>query len=221
MILGIDSSDDFLSVGVAADSKIIVSRASESEVKKNFLHRFIVETLDTAGIGLSQIDGVAVAIGPGSFTGLRVGLAAAKGICWPRNLPLAGVSSLLALAACAEQDHDRILAVKDAKKGEFYYAGFEKSGESLKELIPDTVGSEQDIEKFIDDSYLVLGPGVRALQSRIRSGLTIETIAYNNNSVGGEIARIGENYILSGKVIDISSAAPVYVRTPSYAGTGA
>jgi tRNA threonylcarbamoyladenosine biosynthesis protein TsaB len=78
MILGIDSSDDFISVGLAGPSGIIVSRSSEPKAQnKNTLHGFLSETLAEAGVSLGQIDGVAIAIGPGSFTGLRVGLAAA------------------------------------------------------------------------------------------------------------------------------------------------
>ena len=113
VVLGIDSSDRFISVGLTDASTVLISQSSDPEDRnKNLLHQFIVDTLKAARVTLDDIDGVSIAIGPGSFTGLRVGLAVAKGICWARHLSLAGVSSLMAVAACARKTTEKILAVK-------------------------------------------------------------------------------------------------------------
>ena len=143
--LGIDSSDEFLSVGLAGPDAVIISRSSEpGSQNKNMLHQYLRYVLDEANVNMGEIGAVSIAIGPGSFTGLRVGLAVAKGICWSLGLPLAGVSSLLAIAYSAKEDLDRILVVKDARRNEFYFAAFERVGNMLMQVIPDAVGSADE-----------------------------------------------------------------------------
>lgn len=215
-ILGIDSSDDFISIGAYSSSGKIFSKSSDLEIRKNILHSFMAETMTDAGISISEIDGVAVAIGPGSFTGLRVGLAAAKGICWARRLPLAGVSSIEALAGCATIKADKFLVIKDARKSEFYYGGFIRRDRTLSRTMPDSVGSADDLARLAEQGYALAGPGIPALKKKDRFSIDSQDDGYERQAVGGEIARIGLGFITIGKTIDPVSAAPVYVRTPAY-----
>jgi tRNA threonylcarbamoyladenosine biosynthesis protein TsaB len=218
MILGIDCSDDFVSAGLASDSRVVISRSSGAEVRKNIIHRFVEQLLNDKGLSLDQIEGIAVGIGPGSFTGLRVGLAAAKGICWANQLPLAGVSTLLAVAGCTESGDGNILAVKDAKRNEFYFGGFARKNESLEQVIPDSLGTMEDVVRLLDGGFRATGPGVAVLKRR---GLKLPKdgeISYCYEAVGGEIARLGERMISVGDIIDIAEGAPHYIRIPGYIG---
>ncbi len=206
LILGIDSSDDFVSVGIAGPEGTLVSVSSQPEQRnKNVLHALLVESLTKIKMSLDNLNGIAVALGPGSFTGLRVGLAAAKGLGWSLNLPLAGVSSLTVIAHASPID-GRILAIKDARRSEFYYGGFEKKGYDIVRLIPDSVGTSEDITRLISENFKPVGPGLRALS---RAGDTIDP-----NIIGGTIARLGRQMILAGEKLDISSASPSYIRMP-------
>ncbi len=218
-ILGIDSSDDVISVGIVTGSKIVISKSSDGK-KKNIVHSFMMETLEEAGISLSDIEGVAVSIGPGSFTGLRVGLAAAKGICWSRRLPLAGVPSLKALAACVKTDCDRFIAVKDAKRGEFYYGGFSMIKGALSQTTPDSIGSAGAVMSTIEDIKAV-GPGVAVLRKHQIDLEKITEISYNPALLGGEVARLGDIMISSGQTLEPSDSAPVYIRMPAFVKQGA
>jgi tRNA threonylcarbamoyladenosine biosynthesis protein TsaB len=215
IILGIDSSDEFLSVGLAGTEGIIISRAAAAGSKnKNMLHQFLTNILNEANIKLGEIEGVAVAIGPGSFTGLRVGLAVAKGICWSMGLPLAGVSSLTAIAHCANKDLNRIAAVKDARREEFYYGAFERTGGISNQVVPDSVGPAEEILKIISKGFVPVGPGVAELSKYSKGAIVNPNAQYDHQGLGGTVALLGKKKIDAGESIEVGSAAPVYVRTP-------
>lgn len=212
--LGIDSSDEFLSVGLAGPNGVIISRSSEpGSQNKNMLHQYLRNVLDEANVNIAEIGAISIAIGPGSFTGLRVGLAVAKGICWSLGLPLAGVSSLLAIAHSTEGDLNRILAVKDARRNEFYFAAFERMDNVLTQLIPDAVGSADEALTIIASGYKAVGPGVREL-GKYTAGNFDMAERYDRNALGGVIALLGKEKILKGETVDVATGAPVYIRTP-------
>lgn len=219
-VFGIDSSDDFVSVGIYAPGRPAVSRASEHNVKKNVLHTFLMDFLSDSGISFSEIDCVSVAVGPGSFTGLRVGLAAAKGICWSWNLPLVGVSSLNALAGCVKTNSGKFLVIKDARREEFYYAGFSVRDNSLEQIIPDSVAGAGPLMETVADDFQISGPGVPALRNSASAFASVTSLEYDEQAVGGRVALLGHEMLEAGKMLDISKSVPVYVRTPRYAGSG-
>ncbi|MEA2389994.1 MAG: tRNA threonylcarbamoyladenosine biosynthesis protein TsaB [Solirubrobacteraceae bacterium] len=88
-------------------------------------------TLAAAGAGWRDVERIGVGVGPGGFTGLRIGIATARALAQARGLPLVGVSSLRALAAGAAQDSPLVLAVIDARRGEAYVAGWHHGEEAL------------------------------------------------------------------------------------------
>jgi len=213
-ILGIDSSDEFLAVGLADENGIMISRSSAAEKQnKNMLHRFIDDILKDGAIDFARLAGVAVALGPGSFTGLRIGLAVAKGICWSLKLPLAGVSSLEAIAACVDPPLEKIMPVKDAKRQEFYYAAFERKNGEWQRMIPDSVGSADELIDLADKGYHPLGPGVDALKHR-HPDLPGDVDDFDRQKLGGVIAVMGLDMIKSGRTLNLADVAPNYVRTP-------
>lgn len=217
MILGIDSSDDFVSVGLATADGIVISRTSGREERnKNVVHLLIDSILEDGGRSIKEIEGVAVAIGPGSFTGLRVGLSAAKGICWAANLPLAGVSSIDGLLGCFGTEWQKLLVVKDAKRKEFYYGGFMKNNHGITQTIPDSVGSADEIVNLCSEDYLIAGPGLEAFRKNRGDIPEVGQVEFESERVGGEIARRGRELILSNRTLNVSSASPVYIRNPGF-----
>lgn len=215
VILGIDSSDEYLSVGLLAGGEIILSESSEPRAKnKNSLHAFMLMVLEKNGRRITDLDGMAIAIGPGSFTGLRVGLAVAKGICWATGLPLAGVSSLLAIAHCATIEADQVLAVKDARREEFYFGGFKRQGGGITQTIPDSVGGASEILGHIAGGYTLIGPGIDALSKYpgyIHSG---NSAGFDRERMGGAVALLGAEELKAGKKLDLATSIPNYIRVP-------
>jgi len=158
-----------------------------------------------------MLDGVSVAIGPGSFTGLRVGLAVAKGICWSLNLPLMGVSSLLAIALASQMQAKRIVPLKDARRNEFYYAAFIKD-DDLQQTIPDSIGPVQSIVQLMADGYVPVGPGIPELWKYISRPELLIDEGYDRNAIGGVVAQAGLEGFMAGKTLDLASATPNYIR---------
>jgi tRNA threonylcarbamoyl adenosine modification protein YeaZ len=177
------------------------------------IHGFIYDILAEANVGINDLNGVAVAIGPGSFTGLRVGLATAKGICWPKGLPLAGISSLLAVARCAKAEISKFLAIKDAKRDEFYYGGFIRDQKMLEQIIPDSLGSVKDIINLINDGFAIVGPGTEELNRHVASK-SDNSGSYDYHCLGGSVALEGISMISMGRVLDLAAAIPNYIRAP-------
>ncbi|CAI8347259.1 MAG: tRNA threonylcarbamoyladenosine biosynthesis protein TsaB [Bacteroidota bacterium] len=97
------------------------------------LHVFIDEILRQANISLSELDAVAVSAGPGSFTGLRIGSVAAKGLCFALDIPLITISTLQLLAAPHVQNA-KVVALLDARRDEVYTATFDVGGKELSQM---------------------------------------------------------------------------------------
>src|SRR5712692_1413460 len=139
-ILGFDTGAPMAGVGVIAAGRIMASfnRALPSHCAG--LPAAVEEALELANLRLNQLAGIAVGIGPGSFTGLRVGLSYAKGLSAAAGIALIGVPSLdaTALAAAAGLDPDWLVCpVLDARRGEVYAALYRFSGDALEKLDDD------------------------------------------------------------------------------------
>lgn len=128
-ILCIETSTDVCSVGLGQGTQLISEEIDRAGGRRHaaLLPSMIDPVLNRAGIELKQIDAVAYSKGPGSYTGLRVGLSTAKGICLALQKPLIGVSTLLALCHSIEHVDPSawILGMIDAGRDEVYYAGYD------------------------------------------------------------------------------------------------
>lgn len=141
MILALETSTKTCSVALAdASGRILAERRARSEqyIHSEKLHLFMQEVLEEAGLKPAQLTGVAVGRGPGSYTGLRIGVAAAKGFCWPLAIPLYSATSpfLLAQAWLEENPQegkptDRLLPMLDARRQEVYLAVYDGQGQEI------------------------------------------------------------------------------------------
>jgi tRNA threonylcarbamoyladenosine biosynthesis protein TsaB len=106
LILHIDTATDYGAVGLSLDDTIIASKESESQKEHaSFLQPAIAQIIKQSGKSLCDIDALSVTIGPGSYTGLRVGLASAKGLCYALGKPLITVNTLQVMALAAIQTY--------------------------------------------------------------------------------------------------------------------
>src|SRR5437588_2358086 len=135
--LGIDTGGPIASVGLVADGHIAATYVRSSTSHCAELPAMVAEVLDTADIRMADLSAVSVAIGPGSFTGLRVGVSYAKGLATARRIALVGVPSLDALALCAGSKLPQDAAVYsliDARKGEVYAGLYRFSAGALERV---------------------------------------------------------------------------------------
>lgn len=139
-ILCIETATERCSVAVVSSDKVLaVAENNEGNKHASHLTLLIEEALQQAGVSLQQLDAIAVSKGPGSYTGLRVGVSTAKGLCYAMNKPLIGIPTLQSLAAVGlsqmqKQDVSGILMpMLDARRMEVYCAGYDTAG---NEVVP-------------------------------------------------------------------------------------
>lgn len=158
-ILGIDTSGSIASCAIMRENELIaettfVTKLTHSQVILPVVKR----TLSDCGLTLSDIDLFAVAAGPGSYTGLRIGIAAVKGIC-ALGKPCIGVSTLEALAQNCAVFKGRIITVMAARNGIAYVGCYDSDGERLTKAFDDKVISESEILSLADFDGEVLLTG--------------------------------------------------------------
>ena len=134
-ILCLETSSTNCSVSISKENKIIYTKESDGEGYKHseFLHSFIEESMNNSNLKYDELMAVSVGIGPGSFTGLRIGLSSAKGICYSNDIPLITINSLEILAQKYKTKNEEILVpMFDARRMEVYFSIFDKNHKILK-----------------------------------------------------------------------------------------
>jgi tRNA threonylcarbamoyladenosine biosynthesis protein TsaB len=133
LILHIDTAVDTASVCLANDGELIALRKNE-RLKDHaaWLLPAIAEMIKASGYGLQELKAVAVTIGPGSYTGLRIGLASTKGLCYGLQIPLLAISTLEMMAGAAKNENaDFLCPMIDARRREVFTAVYDKKGEKI------------------------------------------------------------------------------------------
>ena len=146
LILALDTSGKMASCALLRDGVLLETVAQDSMMDHSRLMLPLCEQLlQKHGLTFADVDVYAAVVGPGSFTGVRIGTAAVKGFAWAQDKPCAGVSSLLAMAFDSEEDGILCCSLK-ARPGESFYALFRKEGDTLTRLTEDAVGKDEEME---------------------------------------------------------------------------
>ena len=160
-ILAIESSARAASVALLEDGKLIAQNMQHAGLTHSkTLLPMLHSLLDGLGFTLADVDKIAVAHGPGSFTGLRIGVATAKGLAQGADKPLVGVSTLAAIAHQAKHmSEGTIAAVMDARRSQVYNALFQSDGETLTRLTEDRAIAIEELFSAAKAPYLLVGDG--------------------------------------------------------------
>lgn len=153
-VLGLDTSTTTASIAVLDGDRVLATATRNTHRRTSDVLVAVDEACRTAGVTAHELDAIAVGAGPGSFTGLRIGMATGKGIAFATGRPLWAVSSLAALALEAPGD-GVIVAVLDARKGEIFAGTFDKRGASVTALGPERVLAPAGLE--VPDGAVVVG----------------------------------------------------------------
>lgn len=168
-VLAVDTASRSCSVAVRVGDLLAAEMAVVSERTHSVhLMRMIRETLSMANLSLAALNGLAVSIGPGSFTGLRIGISTVQGLALAGGKPCVGVSSLEVLAAACLPGPRGILALMDARKGEVYAGHYRESAGCLERLAPERVLPIEALLHAVDSPHLFVGDGAQRYQVRIR-----------------------------------------------------
>ena len=178
------------------------------------LTQLVERVLADAGLGIADVEALAVSIGPGSFTGLRVGLALAKGIAFAGGLPIAPVPTLEALAWAAEAaPGEAICAALDARKKEVYAALFTMTPEGPRRDTPDEALAPMALAARLPRGCVLVGDGGDVYGEVLGKHAVLRPFA-THHPRGGIVARLGWQRLRAGAAEPIGPLEPVYVRPP-------
>ena len=215
MILALESSATACSVVLTRDGSMLAQAFQHSGLTHSrTLLPMAEDLLKNAELSIKDVEGFAVAQGPGSFTGLRIGIAAVKALGMSLNKPCAAVSTLEALAYNMQSFSGIICAAMDARCNQVYTAFFESDGTSVKRLCEDRAIAIEDLREELKafDSVVIAGDGARLCAENIElenCRLANEEQIYQNAAA---VSRAAENK----KRIPPRELMPVYLR-PSQA----
>lgn len=161
-ILHIETSSKNCSVAISDADRLLClcEEVSENYKQSESLHTFVQWALEGAEITLNELDAVSLGMGPGSYTGLRIGSSAAKGFCYGLKIPLIAVNSLeTMIEPFLNRNFDYIIPLLDARRMEVYTALFDgKSGQMLSETEAKII-DESSFEEFKDKKIIFVGDG--------------------------------------------------------------
>lgn len=216
-VLGIDTSTSCGSVGLIDDGEVISDYLLNIPVTHSERLLGAIEfVLKETRCPIENIDGWAISIGPGSFTGLRIGVSTVKGLAFATGKPVVGVSTLDVLASQIAPTSHLICPILDARKKEVYTAFYRyEEGSSLKRQSNYQAIGPEDLVKKITGQTIFLGDGVRTYRDFLLNSLpslAIFPLSPLQVSHGSMVAKLGSELLQKGEYLDLSTFVPIYVR---------
>lgn len=218
-ILAIDSSGLVASVAVVDDDKLLGEYTiNHKKTHSQTLLPMLDELANMIELDLNTIDAVAVAGGPGSFTGLRIGSATVKGLALALDKPVISVPTVDALAYNLWGHRDIICPLMDARRNQTYTGLYRFNGNQMLILQEQCVVDINTIIAKINDigqPAVFMGDGVPVFQSYIEENIRTDYIfapAHMNKQRAAAVAALAEQYYIEGKAIDAAAHKPEYLR---------
>lgn len=215
IILSVDTSTQKIGVAVYDGLNVICEYIWESKDHHTVeLAPAVVEILSRSNLKMSQMGALAVALGPGSFTGLRIGLAFAKGLSFPRRLPIIGISTFDILVSAQKEENLPVIAILQAGRNRLAVGWYKlKSGKSHTADLVEVLTPEQ-LNERIKKPSLVCGEfneELIALLKRNRSNVVLASPAHSLRRPSF-LAELAWKRWQSGKIDDPSTLSPIYLH---------
>lgn len=215
-ILAIDTSSEWPSVGLAAaDGRTWTAEPEATRRHGRDLIPAIRELLQAASLQVSDLEVVGVGLGPGSYTGLRIGLTAARILAYAFGASIVGFDSLEAAAGQAPADALKVVAVADAQRGDVYSATLHRSapGEPLQMVAPSLIESLDIWRSRLDSSTVVVGPGLGSPRIRAAIPVGVATSEGSRLAPGADVlVDLVRRAWASGRRDDLWTIEPNYLR---------
>lgn len=212
LILGIDTSGKSGGVTLAeaegAHFRVLGSSPIAGGTFSAQLVPTVAALLEQSNRGIRQIDGFAVVSGPGSFTGLRVGLSAVKGLAEVLEKPIVTVSLLEALASLSPQNR-RVIAALDAGRSEIFFGLYELQGGHAASITEQLLADDEFMDEARNPNVAVTTSDEAVAQKLAASGVKVNLVPRPDSSL---IARIGAHKLLAGRTTSVEALDANYLR---------
>jgi tRNA threonylcarbamoyladenosine biosynthesis protein TsaB len=221
-VLGLDTGSPTASIALVVAGRLAGETARAVTSHGAALPQAVAQLLDHAELHASDLSAIAVGIGPGSFTGLRIGLSYAKGLAFASGAKIIGVASLDALAAGALDAPAcspglQVCALLDARKGEVYAALYEIVSDGLEKISQDVVMPLVRVTSPLRQNAILAGDYTAKDAAALakKQGLEVTVLGLGAlESRGRYIAALGAASVAAGRSDSIDSLEPLYVRSP-------
>lgn len=217
-ILALETSAKSVSVAVTEDGVPLASSYQNTGLTHSrTLMPLLDAMLTSSGLELQDMDALAVAAGPGSFTGLRIGVSAAKGLAWAKELPCCGVSTLAAMARTAADFQGFIIGAMDARRQQIYHALFRGENGRVLRVTQDCAISLEELASLLRDmpeEKLVVGDGAALCADYLSTaGISCRMADEHHrmqSAVG--VALCAEEMAARGETVTAQQLEPMYLR---------
>jgi len=215
-ILHLETSTEVCSIAISADLTVV----GEVNEVKGFAHSergtlMVQESLQQAGLDISDLDAVSISQGPGSYTGLRVGFAMAKGICFAQDIPMLCVPTLKAIAYGVKKEERKavLTPMLDARRMEVYAESFDlnlKTISALEALVLDETSYAERYHK--NENNLFLGDGAHKVEKWLRPGQDeiLQQVCLARNQI-----ELAHEMFHGNELCDIAYSKPLYLKPPN------
>lgn len=217
-ILGIDTSTMAANVAVLEDDKLICEYTiNTKKTHSQKLMPMIENMLKLSDLEIKDIDAIAICVGPGSFTGLRIGMATAKAMAHVNNIPLIGVNSLEILGTNMDLCNRKICSILDAQRNQVYMNKYILEDNKIKELEEISIKPIDELLEELssnDEQWVLVGEAVYKYKEKIESisNITIPSPA-NNITKASSLCLVGRDKMLANEdVYNCYDINPMYIR---------
>ena len=219
--LAFDSTAKAASVAVSRDGKIIATETIDNGLTQSELLLPMAEgMLASLGITFDDISLLAAAVGPGSFTGVRIGVALVKGLAFGKDIPCASVSTIEALAQNLAGLDGIVVPVMDARRGQVYTAIFKSDKDGIRRETPDMAIALTELAERLSaypcQKIYLVGDGYEGSHRALSElGIRLEaTPALLISENAASVAIVAERQAMEGKTLSDTEIAPTYLRVP-------
>jgi len=213
LILNLETATTNCSVSIAKDG---ITLAIKEHNTPNYshaeqLHVFIQEVLVEASISLSELNAVAISKGPGSYTGLRIGVSAAKGLCFSLDIPLISIATLKSMATQSiSEEVNFIIPLLDARRMEVYSRVFDGQCNSVRETRAEIIDENSFQEYLKNGKVLLMGPGTQKCTTVLKNNnLVYDTSVYPSAE---QLAKLSFNKFQKSDFEDVAYFEPYYLK---------
>ena len=211
IILNIETATKNCSVAIAKEGKTIVCKelATENFSHAEKLHVFIEQILAESNVQFSELNAVAVSQGPGSYTGLRIGVSSAKGFSYALNIPLIAVDTLQLLAKQINIDKGIILPMIDARRMEVFSAMYDSNYNQIRATQAEII--DESSYKEISETIHLVGDGI----GKFTNTLTDEKFVFHNEVVypsAKEMSALSFEKFQNSDFVDVAYFEPFYLK---------